>query len=66
MEALADRLNADELCLLRLVQDGPLQLDELIAGSGIPTARALGAITILEIKGYLIRLPGRFYRLAEG
>ena len=66
VEALADRLNADELCLLRLVQDGPLQLDELIAGSGIPTARALGAITILEIKGYLIRLPGRFYRLAEG
>ena len=43
----------------------PLPMDEIIDRSQLPAARALAAITLLEVKQYIRRLPGKHFTLGE-
>lgn len=58
-------LTPDQQTLVTMLEAGKLPVDELIAGAGIPAARVLAALTILEIQGMVIRLPGKIYLLAQ-
>lgn len=58
-------LTPDQQTLVTMLEAGRLPVDELIGGSGIPAARVLAALTILEIQGMVIRLPGKIYMLAQ-
>lgn len=49
---------AQEQAILALLQDGPRLADDLIAMSGLSYTQALSAITVLELRGCLKRLPG--------
>ena len=37
----------------------PAHIDDIVERSGLPVAKVLGQLTILEIKGIVGRLPGR-------
>ena len=60
-----DRVNADEYRVLEILTGGEKQMDLLIAETGLPASRILGAVTLLEVKGFLKRLPGKRFSLAE-
>ena len=41
------------------IPQGMTLVDDLIAESGMPAGAVLAALTMLEVKGYLLRLPGK-------
>lgn len=59
-------LTDDQIRLLRLLpeEDHPIQVDDLIELSGIPTRRVLSALTMLEIENYVTQHSGKHYTRA--
>lgn len=53
-------LSADERCLMQLLKSGQKLTDELIAESGLSSGVVLSTLTLLEVKGLVTRLPGRY------
>jgi len=51
--------------LLSLLAGGPLAADDLIRRSGLAPASVLARILDLELRGMLVRLPGRQFQLAN-
>ena len=49
---------AQEQAILELLKEGPRLADDLIARSGLSYTEALSAMTVLELRGCLRRLPG--------
>ncbi|MBO5892625.1 MAG: DNA-processing protein DprA [Oscillospiraceae bacterium] len=52
----------DEAVLLEKLGKDTWQIDELIAGAGLPTGKILSLLTLLEIKGVVERLQGQQVR----
>lgn len=58
-------LTDDQIALLRLLPDEePMQVDDLIEESGIPTRRVLSALTLLEIEDLVKQHSGKRYTRA--
>ena len=57
-------LTDDQLLLLRKLGQEPIQVDDLIEESGLPTRRVLSALTILEIENLVTQHSGKHYSLA--
>ena len=55
----------NEAAVIGLLGAQPLPMDEIIDRSQLPAARALAAITLLEVKQYIRRLPGKRFTLGE-
>lgn len=53
----------DEQVLLLMLQKKPHLTDEMVAETEWTTGRVLSALTLLEVKGYIRRLPGNRYEL---
>ena len=64
LEAKKDELSADEWAVASQLSPKPIHVDELIEASGLSAAQALSALTLLELKGIAVRMPGRRYQLA--
>lgn len=62
---ILDQLSADEKAVVLLLTDGALPIDEIIERSQLSAGRVLASVTLLEVKGYLKRLPARRFSLAE-
>ena len=58
-------LAGDERLAAEAIGDGPKRADEIIECSGLTAQQALAALTMLEIKGYVVRL-GSMWKLAPG
>ena len=60
-------ISPEQAAILRLMDtQSPVQADDLIDLSGLPTRQVLADLTMLEIGGYVKRFPGKRYtRLAE-
>jgi len=58
-------LSPDEQAIVRLLQDGPMHVDDLIDACQLPAGRVLASATLLEVKGCIKRLPGKRFSLAE-
>lgn len=56
-------LSHREQILVDMLQKGPVSLDELLEGCGLSSAQALSALTMLEIRGVIVRSPDRQIRL---
>ena len=55
-------LTDDQIVLLRaLPAEEPIQVDDLIEATGIPTRRVLSALTVLEIENLVIQHSGKRY-----
>lgn len=52
-------LSAQEQTVVDALGDGEVLVDDVIASCGLPTAAVLSALTMLEVKGVVKRLPGK-------
>lgn len=52
-------LSADEEKIVALVKQGKTLVDDMIAQAQLPAGAVLAALTMLEVKGILVRLPGK-------
>ena len=59
LNEILPRLTQDEGVLVTALQSGPRQADDVIAETGLTTGKFLAAMTMLEIKGIVKRLPGK-------
>lgn len=57
-------LTDDQLRIVRALQAGTLQVDELIELTGLPTRRVLSALTVLEIDRVVAQESGKRFSLA--
>ena len=65
-EPLPEDLSERETAACRLLQDGPMERDDLCAALGETGGRVLSALTMLEIDGYVCRQgAGSFLRTVE-
>lgn len=51
--------SAEEQSVIAALQNGERLVDDVIAELGLPTAKILSMLTIMEIKGIIKRLPGK-------
>ena len=65
LEEALNHASPDGAALLRCLSAGEKHVDDLIDETQIPAARVLSAITMLEIQGYIKRLPAQRFSLAE-
>ncbi len=61
-KATAPGLSGDEAQVLRVLGAETLHTDELVVRSGLPTARVLSSLTLLLIKGQIVKLPANYYK----
>lgn len=59
-------LSAQEEVIVTLIRKGTSLTDDLIAQTGEPAGAVLAALTMLEIKGVITRLPGKRVGLKPG
>jgi len=59
-------LTPEQTAIVAALQDGPMQLDALIDKTGLPAARVLSQLTLLQIKKILRQLPGKLYERSGG
>ena len=53
------RLSEDEQRIVLCLKNGQRLVDDVIAKTGMTTGKLLGALTMLELKGVIRRLPGK-------
>ena len=53
------KLSADESAIVASLQRGERLVDDVIAETGMTTGKLLAALTMLELKGVIRRLPGK-------
>jgi len=58
-------LTEDESRLLGCISDMPQDADTLINRTGLAAAEALALLLSLELKGYILQLPGKRFKLKE-
>ena len=52
-------LSADEQTVMTAIGAGMESVDDVIAGTGLPSGKVLGILTMLEIRKRIVRHPGR-------
>lgn len=57
-------LTPDERSIVEQLSRGRMLVDDLIDGSDLPAGAILASLTLLEVKGIVRRLPGRFVELS--
>jgi len=65
LEDILPKVSKEGAAVLQTLAAGPLHVDDIIVQTKIPASGILSAVTILEIRGYIKRLPGRYFSLAE-
>ena len=56
-------LSADQLALIAAISPPATHVDDIVERSGLPVAKVLAQLTVLEIKGFVKRKPGRNFSL---
>lgn len=56
-------LTDDQVCIVKRLKSGAMQVDDLIEAVGLPTRRVLSALTMLEIDGYVAQSGGKHFSL---
>lgn len=54
--------NEDETAVLSVMEAEPIHCDSIVALSGLPAHRVLAALTMLQIKQRVEKLPGNYYQ----
>lgn len=65
LDELLPKLSPDEAAVVQRLKNGTLHVDDVIEGTGLPVARVLASLTLLEVKGIVRQLPGKRYCLAQ-
>lgn len=65
LNEVLSKVTPDGALILKSLCQGPMYVDEIVETSKLSASRVLSAITILEIKHLIKRLPGKRFVLAE-
>lgn len=65
VQEILPKLSADEAAVIRQLESGKALVDRMIDETQLPAGRVLSALTLLEVKGFVKRLPARYYELAK-
>ena len=65
VQEILPHVSADEAEVLRQLESGKQPVDRMIDETQLPAGRVLSALTLLEVKGFVKRLPARYYELAK-
>lgn len=65
VKEILPRLSADEAAVIQQLEAGKQTVDHMIDETQLPAGRVLSALTLLEVKGFVKRLPARYYELAK-
>lgn len=63
LQEIKSTLTEDECAIVDVLQQGQKHVDDVIAESGLPAARILASLTLLEVKGYVTQQPGKRFDL---
>ncbi len=63
LQQVIQTLTQDELDLVNILKNGQMHVDDIILQSGLPAARVLSSLTLLEVKGYVTQQPGKRFDL---
>ena len=63
LEEQLRNLSPDQLALITAISPPSSHVDDIAERAGLPVARVLAQLTVLEIKGFVRREPGRFFSL---
>ncbi len=64
-KTLPEDCTPQEKQLMELLQDGQLHIDTIAEAMGQPPGSVLAQLTMLEVRGWIRRLPGRKFALAQ-
>lgn len=64
LNEIESSLSSDEKAIAALLKDGQKLVDDVIAETGLAAGTVLASLTLLEVRGVVRRLPGRFVELA--
>ena len=53
----------DQICILKKLKNGTLQVDELIEAAELPTRRVLSALTLLQLEDRVTESSGKYFSL---
>ncbi len=56
-------LNNDQIAILKALDGGTMQVDDIIETTQIPTRQVLSALTVLELEGYVAQHSGKRFAL---
>ena len=62
VKKIPDSLPEEQKDVLKILQEGPLQIDELCSKLNLPSHRLLSILTELELFSYVKALPGGIYK----
>ena len=65
VQEILPRVSPDEAAVIRQLASGKQPVDRMIDETQLPAGRVLSALTLLEVKGFVKRLPARYYELAK-
>ena len=54
--------SADETAVLSVLETEPMHCDQIVAKCGLPASRVMAALTMLQIKRRVEKLPGNYYQ----
>lgn len=63
LQEIKSTLTPDECAIVEVLSQGQRHVDDVIAESGLPAARILASLTLLEVKGYVTQQPGKRFDL---
>ena len=63
LHEIKSTLSGDECAIVELLEKGQLHVDEIIAGTALGAGRILASLTLLEVKGIVRQLPGKYFEL---
>jgi len=63
IDKLLGSLSGDEKTVVKMIGEGSANTDDIIVSSGLSAQQVLTALTMLEIKGYIVRGSGKSYTL---
>ncbi len=62
---IRDSLSPQQQKILEVLEKGDALVDEIVAATGMPAAQVLQQITLLQIKGIVISMPGNRVKIKE-
>lgn len=63
LSKLKSELSEDEYAVISALSGGEKQIDDIITACGVPAARVLSALTVMQIRGYVRQMDGKRFKI---
>ncbi len=63
LHEIKPQLSGDECAIVEVLESGQKHVDDIISETALPAGRILASLTLLEVKQYVVQLPGKYFEL---